>query len=229
MGKAMIQGSGWYIDLTSGNTINVHEHAKDVIQNPKQFRINPREIAGLNPDSPQDRDKIRRLVLHHGFARVRQHGNSVVVEFDTKVEDAVPIVIPFLVGNFDPNTWVAFNDVANNKQYTDIRIGELEDQDKLNQVLGLVYEHKSIKLSALYEDYDETPVGSRKYATGTEKLVRGPASGAGAGVQPAEPGNISRISDVGSEPYSKDSIGPSEKPRQEGRSSKRSPLRRPLG
>lgn len=225
----MIQGSGWYIDLTSGNAITVHEHAKDVMQNPKQFRINPRDVAGLNPDLPQDRDKIRRLVLHRGFARIRQHSNSVVVEFDIKVEDAVPIVIPFLMENFDPNTWVAFNDVANNKQYTDIRIGELEDQDRLNQVLGLVYERKSIKLSRLYEDYDQTPVGSRKYATGTEKLVRGPVSGAGAGVQPPEAGDISRISDVGSQNYTTDTVKPSEKPSQEGRNSKRPPLRRPLG
>jgi hypothetical protein len=197
VGEEVIQGSGWYIDLTSGSSINVHEHAKDVMQNPKRFRINPNEIAGLNPDSPQGRDKIRRLVLHRGFARVRQHGSSVVVEFDIKVEDAVPIIIPFLIENFDPNTWVAFNNVTSNKFYTDIRVGELEDQDKLNQVLGMVYEHKSWKLSALYEDYDETPVGSRKYATGTEKLVRGPASGAGAGVQPPE----SDIADVGSEKY----------------------------
>lgn len=193
----MIQGNGWYIDLTSGTSVPVHEHAKDVMREPQKFRINPRDIANLNPDLPADRDKIRRMVLHRGFARVRSHGNSVVVEFDIKVEDAVPIVIPFLTENFSPNTWVAFNDVTNNRQYTDIQVGELEDQDKLNQVLGLVYEHKSIKLSMLYEDYDETPVGSKDYATGTEKLVRGPKFGAGSGVK--APG--SDIADVGSEKY----------------------------
>lgn len=147
----MIQGAGWYVDLTNGTSIPVHEHAKDVMQTPQKFRINPKAIAHLNPDLPADRDKIRRMVLHHGFARVRSHGSSVVVEFDVKVEDAVPIVIPFLTENFPPNTWVAFNDIANNKQYTDIQVGELEDQDKLSQVLGLVYERKSIKLSRLYE------------------------------------------------------------------------------
>jgi hypothetical protein len=218
-------GEGWYVDLTTGQAIQVYEHAHDVMQNPQKFRVNPKEIAGLQPTVPADRDKIRRLVLHRGFARVRAHGASVVVEFDVKVEDAVPVVIPFLTETFGPNTWVAFHDITSHKQYTDIQVSDLEDQDKLNQVLGLVYEHKGIKLSRLYEDYDITPVGSRKYATGTEKLVRGPKSGAGAGVHPPEAGDLSRISDVGSEPYTKDTVKPSEKPR----ASKRPSVRRPLG
>lgn len=216
-------GQGWYIDLTTGQAIPVYEHAHDVMQDPKKFRVNPKEIADLIPTVPADRDKIRRLVLHRGFARVRAHGASVVVEFDVKVEDAVPVVIPFLTETFGPQTWVAFHDITSHKQYTDIRVADLEDQDKLNQVLGLVYEHKSIKLSSLYEDYDMTPVGSDRYAAGTQKLVRGPKGAiADRGVRPPEKGDISRISDVGSEPYTTDTVKPSEK--LKSRNPKRPPL-----
>lgn len=221
-------GQGWYIDLTTGQAISVYEHAHDVTQTPKKFRVDPKEVAGLIPTSPEDRDKIRRLVLHRGFARVRAHGNSVVVEFDVKTEDAVPIVVPWLVENFGPNTWVAFHNITTHKQYADITVADLEDQDKLDAIFGLVYEHKSIKLSRLYEDYDVTPVGSRKYATGTEKLVRGPKSGAGAGVHPPEHGDLSRISDVGSQSYTTDTVKPSEQPKQGG-VPKRPAIRRRLG
>ena len=145
-------GEGWYIDLNSGQAIPVHEHAHDVAQNPKKFRINPKEIAGLQPTVPTDRDQIRRLALKRGFARVRSHGSSVVVEFDARIEDAVPMVIPFLTDNFGPNTWAAFHNIADHKQYNDIRVADLEDSDKVNQIFGLVTEHKSIKLSSLYED-----------------------------------------------------------------------------
>lgn len=219
-------GEGWYIDLNTGQAVKVYEHAHDVMENPKKFRVHPKEIAGLIPTNPTDRDIIRRLVLKRGFARVRAHGSSVVIEFDMKAEDAIPMIIPFLTETFGPNTWVAFHDLMLHRQYTDIKVSELEDQDRLNQTFGL-FEHKSIKLSSLYEDYDVTPVGSRKYATGTEKLVRGPKSGAGAGVHPPERGDISRISDVGSEPYTKDTVKPSEQPKQ-GRIGKRPAIRRPL-
>ena len=217
-------GEGWYIDLATGESISVDEHAYDVMHEPQKFRIDPKEITDLPPTAPADRDRIRRLALKRGFARVRSHGNSVVVEFDyPKLEDAVSMVIPFLTNNLGSQTWVAFHDITRKKQYADITVRELEDQDRVNEIFGLVYERKKIKLSSLYEDYDITPVGSKKYAAGTEKLVRGPKSGAGPGVMPPERGDLSRISDVGSEPYSKGTVGPSEEPRK-GRRNRHKPL-----
>ena len=158
----MALGEGWYLDLTNGEAISVDEHALDVAHNPQKFRINPKEIAGLQATSPTAKDQIRRLVLHRGFARVRSHGNSVVVEFDVKLDDALPILIPFLTETFGPHTWVAFHDVANHRQYTDIRVLDLEDQDKLDQVFGAVREHRSIKLHQLYEDVYKKSDENRK-------------------------------------------------------------------
>lgn len=209
-------GEGWFIDLSTGEFIPVDEHAYDVWHAPKKFRINPKEIAHLQPAQPADRYKIVRLALQKGFARVRAHGRTVVVEFDDpRIEDVVMMTVPFLTDNFGPQTLVGYHNLATGKQYHDILVRELEDQDRVNEIFGLVFEHKGWKLSNLYEDHDITPVGSRKYAAGTEKLVRGPKSGAGAGVHPPEAGDLSRISDVGSEPYTKDTVKPSEQPKQD--------------
>lgn len=208
----MISGEGWWIDLNTGEALPVAEHTKAILNNPRRFRLDPREIA-RNIRGTARPDSLIELALKQGFARIRAHG-SVVVEFNHKLEDVAAIVIPFLINNFDESTYVAFHDVAHKRQFADVRIGELEDQDRVNEIFGLVYERKKIKLSSLYEDNDLTPVGSKKYATGTERLVRGPKFGAGSGVKPPEHGNLSRISDVGSEPYSKDTIKPSEKPRK---------------
>ena len=208
-------GEGWFIDLNTGKFIPVDEHAYAIWHTPKQFRIDPKEIAGLQPAQPNDRFKIVRLALSKGFARVRAHGRTVVIEFDDpKIEDVLLMTIPFLTDNFGPQTLVGYHNLATKKQYNDILVRELEDQERINQIFGLVFEHKSIKLSSLYEDYDITPVGSRAYAAKTQKLVRGPKSDIGPGVKPPEKGDISRISDVGSEPYTKDTVGPSEKPRK---------------
>ncbi len=57
-----------------------------------------------------------------------------------------------------------------------------------------------MRLSNLYEDHDITPVGSKKYSSGTEKLVRGPRSGSLPGVKPPSGGDVS---DVGSPKYTK--------------------------
>ena len=209
-------GEGWWIDLTTGQAIPVDEHAYAVLQNPTRYRLDPKLVKGKMPSAPTAKDtmELRRLAMKNGFVRVRAHGASVVVEFDyPKLEDVVAILVPFLTNQFGPHTWVAFHDVTRNKQYADVTVQNLEDPDFVNQLFGLVFEHKSIKLSMLYEDYDETPVGSKDYATGTEKLVRGPKFGAGPGVKAPPHGDISRISDVGSEPYSKDTVKPSEKSR----------------
>lgn len=57
-----------------------------------------------------------------------------------------------------------------------------------------------MRLSALYEDRDITPVGSKKYSSDTEKDVRGPRSGSLPGVKPPSGGDVS---DVGSPKYTK--------------------------
>lgn len=57
-----------------------------------------------------------------------------------------------------------------------------------------------MRLSSLYEDRDITPVGSKAYSSGTEKLVRGPGAGALSGVKPPP---HSDVDDVGSQKYTK--------------------------
>lgn len=70
-----------------------------------------------------------------------------------------------------------------------------------------------MRLSTLYEDRDITPVGSKEYSSGTEKLVHGPRSGSLPGVKPP---SGSDVSDVGSPKFTKTTTkvtrGPGSKP-----------------
>jgi hypothetical protein len=79
-GQIMPQGEGWFLDLTTGEAIPIHEHAFAVVENPRRFGLDPREIAGLDP--VRDRIAILRAALKRGFCRVRAHHDEVSIEFD---------------------------------------------------------------------------------------------------------------------------------------------------
>lgn len=134
---------GWYIEIATGRVISVRDHAKDI------------GSIGLAPQT-LDKDRIRRLALQKGFARVRQHGSSVVIDFDHDLKQTLDAVLPFLTNNFGPNMWVAMQDVGKNRLYNEFTVGDLDDPERVDQIFGLVFERK-IRLSRLYDGTAKAP------------------------------------------------------------------------
>lgn len=114
-------GEGWWLDLRTGQSVYIDEHASAVSSDPKRFRIDPKEIKGLNPFVQKDREEIVRLAMAREWARVRGHKGFVVVEFDrSDLEDSVLTIATFLKDQgFGDFTTVELHDIHRGKQYSD--------------------------------------------------------------------------------------------------------------
>jgi hypothetical protein len=130
-------GEGWFISLLTGEAIPIDEHAHFVKMNPKKFGFKPDDLKDLLPGNPNDRIEILKRVMRKGFARVRAHGNRVVVEFDwPNLEDALAYIVQFLSDNFGKYTAVELHDIYRHKQYHE-KLETLMNPDELLRTVGI--------------------------------------------------------------------------------------------
>ncbi len=147
-------GEGWWLNISTGKSFYVDEHASAVAANPKQYGIQPSEVEGLNPMVAQDRDKIRDLAVKKGWARIRAHGNRVVVEFYyDNLTDAVFAAMHFLGEQaFGELTVVEIHDLKRRGRHTET-LGALMKPGGLEKALdkmGVVFtETEATRLNRL--------------------------------------------------------------------------------
>ena len=83
-------GEGWFIDLHTGEYIEIAEHLSAVRADPSRYRVEPEEVRH------GDRERALKLVLSRGFVRVRADKHRVVAEFDAERPTALPLIEGFL-------------------------------------------------------------------------------------------------------------------------------------
>jgi len=75
-------GTGYWLNLRSGQNFEVYDHESDVLNNPRRYGLDTSEIARATRESEQRyRERVLLTAMQHGWARVRQHHGGAVIEF----------------------------------------------------------------------------------------------------------------------------------------------------
>jgi len=134
----MPYGEGWWLNLNTGEAIPIHEHASEVVTNPKKYGLKPSDFKDMSPWNQADRVKIVKKAMANGFARVREAKSHIVFEFDySNFDEAVVRIVDFLKkAGFGEYATIEVHDIRNPKKNFEATVGELLDPEKVDSLIG---------------------------------------------------------------------------------------------
>lgn len=143
----MAASEGWFLNINTGKSIVVSDHATEVKEHPRTFGLTAKQIAKLDPQIPEQHDALRVLALKNGWIRVRSGrglGSGVCIEaFWSPFDDVILAATAFLkrVG-FGEYTNILFNDLKKRKTF-EMSLRDLLGAEKSGEQVGFsVYDSK---------------------------------------------------------------------------------------
>jgi hypothetical protein len=126
---------GWWLNLVTGKSVAVYEHAAAVMESPKKFGLKPDAVQGFSIFNPKHREKILLMAMAKGWCRVRTSGSMVTFEFDYRDRiEAIFTIISFLKKKgFGEFSQVEIHDIRRPRMSISTRAGELFDPEKLEE------------------------------------------------------------------------------------------------
>jgi hypothetical protein len=132
--------AGWWLNLDTGEAVDVFEHCQTAKENPKKFGLTKKFLEGLTCFQPADREAIIRKAMESGWCRVRVSRGFYVFEFDhPNRADSIFAIIHFLTtkSGAGPLSQIDVHDLRRPKMSFSVNAQTLMDPEAREEYVGL--------------------------------------------------------------------------------------------